>query len=117
MNFGIGRTAIERMPRSATLRFLLGNQLRSLKLVVDAQRHLELGHRLAPEDPSMTAALGKTYIELERYDAGRALLEEALAAAPEQVDVAMSLASVYLRERDPERAEELYRRALEGGLT
>ena len=108
---------IERMPRSAQLRLLLGNQLLNLKLIIDAQRHLELGHRLAPGNPNMTAALGKVYIELGRYESGRALLEQALEADPSLADVAMSLAGVYLRDREPEAAERMYRRALEGGLS
>jgi len=107
---------IERMPRSARLRLLIGNQLLNLRLVVHAQRHLEFAQRLAPEDPSIVAALGKVYIELGRYPAGRALLESALQLDATQSDVAMSLASVYLHDREPQRAEGLYRRALEGGL-
>lgn len=106
---------IERMPRSAKLRLLLGNELLRLQLLVDAQRHLEFGHRLAPDDPLMTAALGKAYVELGRHDTGKVLLEEALAANPNQPDVSMSLARLVLLDRDVERAEALYRQALEGG--
>ncbi|MCO4772290.1 MAG: hypothetical protein KDA24_19810, partial [Deltaproteobacteria bacterium] len=109
--------AIERMPRSARLRLLLGNQLLNLRLVIDAQRHLEFGHRLAPEDPMMTGALGKVYVELGRAESGRALLEEAWAAEPTQPDVAMSLAVVYLRDREAIRSEQMYRLALEWGAT
>ncbi len=108
--------AIERMPRSARLHLLLGNQLLNLKLLVDAQRHLELAYKLQADDPQVTAALGKTYIELGRIDQGRTLLEDALTLDPSLADAAMSLAGVYLSDREPERAEEMYRRALQGGL-
>ncbi len=108
--------AIERMPRSAQLRLLLGNQLLNLRLVVEAQRHLELAHRLDPASPEITAALGKLYVAMDRYEAGRALLEEALANDPTLADVMMSLAGVYLRDREPVRAEAMYRRALEHGM-
>lgn len=114
---GAYEAGIERMPRSAQLRLLLGNQFLDLKLIIDAQRHLELGRRLAPDNPNMTAALGKVYVELGRYESGRALLEQALAADPSLADVAMSLSAVYLRAREPEAAERMYRRALEGGLS
>ncbi len=108
--------AVERMPYSARLRLLLGNELLRLQLLVDAQRHLEFGHRLAPDDPQMTAALGKVYVELGRHETGRELLEVALAEDPNQPDVCLSLARLVLLDRDVDRAEALYRRALEGGL-
>lgn len=108
--------AIERMPRSARLRRLLGNQLLNLKLVVDAQRHLEISHKLQPRDPKTTGALGKVYVELGRQEQGRALLEESFVLDPTMADVTMSLAGVYLYDREPERAEEMYRLAVEGGL-
>lgn len=107
---------LQRHPRSATLRYLLGNQLLTLRLVVEAERHLSFARRLAPGDPQILAALGKTWVELGRSDQGAALLEEALAADPTLADVALSLAGVALAARDPERAEALYRRALEGGM-
>jgi len=108
--------ALERMPRSATLRLLLGNQLLSLRLMMDAQRHLEVARRLDPGNPAVLAALGKVYVEIDRKAAGVALLEESLEKEPGMADAVLALAEVYLSERRIDEAEAMYRRSLELGM-
>lgn len=108
--------AIERLPSSAMLRLLLGNQFISLRLVIEAQRHLEIARRLDGDDPAVLAALGKVYVELDQTDAGLALLEQALQMDPGLADVALALSQVYLQQRRVDEAEALYRRSLELGL-
>lgn len=108
--------AIERLPGSATLRLLLGNQLITLRLTIAAQRHLEIARRLDPENPDILAALGKTYVQLDRPQAGGLLLEQALERNPRMGDVCIALAQVYLFDRRIDEAEGMYRRALELGI-
>ena len=108
--------ALERMPRSAKLRLLLGNQFLSLRLMMDAQRHLEMARRLDPDNPVVLAALGKVYVEIDRKSAGVALLEESLQREPDMADAVLALAEVYLGERRVDEAEAMYRRSLELGM-
>ncbi len=108
--------AIERMPRSAMLRLRLGNQLINLKLVIEAQRHLELANRLDPDNPAVLAGLGKVYVQTDRTQEGAQLLERAFAMDPRMSDVALALSEVYLRQRRVDESEAMYRRSLELGL-
>ena len=87
-----------------------------LKLLIDAQRQLELADRLDPGDPEIRASLGKLDALLGRYDAAEALLEEVIAEDPDLADVYPTLSSLALRRRDLDRADALYRRGLDLGL-
>ncbi len=108
--------ALERMPHSATLRLLLGNQFLNLRLMMEAQRQLEIARRLDPDNPAVLAALGKVYVQIDRQAAGRALLELSLEKEPGMADAVLALAEIYLNERRIDEAEEMYRRSLQLGM-
>ena len=108
--------ALEEMPRSATLRHLLGNQLMTLRMTVSAQRELETARRLAPDNPAILGSLGQVYMQVQREEEGRALLEESWAKDPGRSEVAMALAQAYIVQRRVDDAEAMYRKALELGM-
>jgi len=103
-------------PHSATMRRLLGNQYLELQLYIHAQRHIEIAHRLDPDDLEIRAALGKALLGLNDEEAALQVLEAVHAEEPRIHHIAPSLGSLYLRRGCPQRAETLYREALERGL-
>ncbi len=107
---------VAKAPRSALMRRLLGNQYLELKLYVHAHRHLEIAHRLAPDDLEIRAALGKALLAMQDEEGARALLEGVRVEEPRLVHVAPSLAAIHLRRGCPVEADELYREALSRGL-
>jgi len=108
--------ALKKAPNSAMLRLFLGNQFLELKLYVKAERELRHAMRLAPDDPEVWAALGKTLALLSHHEPAMELLLRARAADPSIAHMYPTLASMYLTLRDPAAADEAYRAGLEYGL-
>lgn len=104
-------------PRSATMRRLLGNQYLELQLFIHAQRHLAIAQRLAPDDLEIRAAMGKALLGLHDEEAALEMLEGVRAEEPRILHIAPTLGSIYLRRGCPQKADELYRSALEAGMT
>ncbi|MCP4869557.1 MAG: hypothetical protein GY898_12655, partial [Proteobacteria bacterium] len=107
---------VEEAPRSATMRRLLGNQYLELQLFIHAQRHLEIAHRLAPEDLEIRAALGKALLGLKDEEATLQMLTGVHEEEPRIHHIAPTLGSIYLLRGCPQKADELYRSALVGGM-
>jgi len=105
--------AIAAAPRSAQLRWFLGDKYLELGLFIDAQRQLEIAHRLAPENLEVSASLGKVWLALGQEQEAFDILKEAREKEPRIAHLYPSLAALYLRRGDPEAADEAYRRGLE----
>ena len=106
---------IRRFPRSRALRLAAANQYIELRLLVQAQRHLEVALKLAPEDPEVQSAMGKTQLGLNNPDGALRWLESSLASEPRQGDAYPMLAELYLRLQRPADADSAYRTGLELG--
>ena len=59
-------------------------------------------------NPAARSLLGKLYLGMERFDAAVQELEEARKWAPDDQETKLALASTYLRQKRPERAEALF---------
>jgi len=101
-------TALADAPRSSTLRQNLAGLYLELKLFIQAQRHLEIAHRLDPQDPEIVAALGQAYYGLGYVERAIEWLERARAMEPRVSTVYAGLASLYLRTGRAEEAHDAY---------
>jgi tetratricopeptide (TPR) repeat protein len=63
---------------------------------------------IAPDSPGAHQMLGKTHFMLGDLDQATAELETAAKLAPNDIDVAYTLGISYLRNRQPEKAKQLY---------
>lgn len=106
---------LRRFPRSRALRLAAANQYIELRLLVQAQRQLDVALRLAPEDPEVQSAMGKTQLGLNNTEGALRWLESSLAAEPRQGDAYPMLAELYLRLQRPAEAEDAYRAGLDLG--
>ena len=111
------RSALDKAPRSARLRWFLGTLYMDLRLYVDAQRELQIADRLEPGNPEVWAALGRTHMGLKNYDAAWVDLLRARDAMPEQVDLYPALTELFLHQRCPQQAAQSYRTGLDYGMS
>jgi tetratricopeptide (TPR) repeat protein len=107
--------ATEQAPHSRTLRQNAAGLYLELRLHLQAQRHLEKAHRLAPDDATVVAALGQAYYGLGYTERAIEWLERARATEPRIGELYPSLAALYLRTDRPAEAHEAYVRGLELG--
>jgi eukaryotic-like serine/threonine-protein kinase len=78
-----------------------------------ARQQLELGRRVAPDDPDLLENLWEVDESEGRYEAGLALLEHARAVDPRSGNVAYNLAAAYIARRRCRDARKAIKPALE----
>lgn len=106
---------LKALPHSKALRLAAANQYIELRLLVQAQRHLEIALALAPEDPEVQAAMGKVQLGLGNADGALAFLERAVKTEPRLSDAWAQLGTLYLQLSRAEEADRAYREALRLG--
>jgi len=101
--------AVEAVPDDpAVLIFALrvANQARNKEEADRLQKVLE---QKFPDDPAGLAARAELLVQRGEERAARALLEKALQASPTERSVLELLGGIYLKQREPKRAAEVYR--------
>ena len=110
------RAALLLAPRSARLRWFLGTLYLDLRLLVDAQRELAIAERLDPDNPRIWGAQGRVQLALGNVRAAGEALVRSRVVMPEQAEIYVPLAELYLRWRCPEQAIEAYQAGLDLGV-
>lgn len=100
----IYRQLIRRYSQSAELWFELGNAAAGALDFVQANQAYQRARELAPNHAALLGAIGQQYLGLRQLDDARACFEQALGAAPDQVDAHINLAVWFEKERRLEEA-------------
>jgi len=115
---GIGslRRALELNPQHAGARFRLADlmaQLPDLEVVKDAKQRLEALLQDAPGNADTLHTLAFTELKLGELEKATRHLEQAIAAAPQELAFAVSLAEAKLQQKDPKGAESVLTKAIQ----
>jgi tetratricopeptide (TPR) repeat protein len=108
------RRLLTRNPRHAAALNFIGYGLAERGLSLDeAERLVSAALALRPTDGYIQDSLGWVYFKMGRLDDALRILEQANRSAPNEPEILKHLGEVYLRRREPARAVELFRRALD----
>lgn len=89
-------------PDKAGIHYLLGHAYSATGKVDLAVTHLQEAHRLAPDSADIAFGLGRVYLRQQRYAEGRDVVEKALAANPQAVDLIELLGLLWQEGGGPE---------------
>lgn len=103
----LGRRLLQLDPRSTEYPLMLGQALAHAGRPDEARPHLEEAARVDRESPGPLQALAELAYQQKQVEQAIALLEQALARAPEDIAVANDLANIYLERQQPERVEQV----------
>jgi len=112
-DFALYQSAARVSPRSARIRYNLGNAYLRRKQYPEAEEGFRAALGIYPEFRDARINLGMAVLEQGRAAESLGLLESAAALAPEDADVAVNLGTAYRALGDEARAETAFRRALE----
>ena len=110
------KKGLERAPRSGVLHLSLASQYLDLRLFVDAERELDAARVLLPGDPEVEAGLAKLWAVSGEVDRALPVLEGLRREHPGMGDILPTLASLYLQQRQVEKASDTYGAALALGV-
>jgi protein O-mannosyl-transferase len=112
-DFTFYQNMVRVVPASAKGRLGYGFTLLESGRKDDAERELLAGLRILPDSPPLLSTLALARMTRTHCDQARPLLERALAIDPKHGNSLRRMADCEFREGRPERAEGLYRRAVE----
>lgn len=103
---------LEKDPRHVDARYLLGTLLAEQARYTQAQQHLEVASRLAPDSPYIHNNLGNVYLLSGQDTAAEQAFRKALKAAPEMSEPLTNLANLLVKRGVLEEAILLSQRAI-----
>jgi tetratricopeptide (TPR) repeat protein len=112
-DFSLYSSAARVSPRSARIRYNLGNGYLKSGRYADAESNYREALRIYPEFQDARVNLGMALLQLGRPQDALALLEGAARLDPKSADLAVNLGTAYQALGDEARAEAAFRRALE----
>ena len=112
-DFTLYRSAASISPRSARIRFNLGNAYLRASRNRDAEDNFRAALAIYPEFQDARVNLGMALVQQGRAQEALGLLEAAASKEAENADLAINLGTAYRSLGDVTRAETAFRRALE----
>lgn len=112
-DFSLYSSAARVSPRSARIRYNLGNGYLKSGRYADAESNYREALRIYPEFQDARVNLGMALLQMGRPQDALALLEGAARLDPKSADLAVNLGTAYQALGDEARAEAAFRRALE----
>ncbi|HEV8701662.1 MAG TPA: tetratricopeptide repeat protein [Candidatus Polarisedimenticolia bacterium] len=112
-DFSLYSSAARVSPRSARIRYNLGNGHLKAGRYAEAEMNYREALRIYPEFQDARVNLGMALLQLHRAQDGLALLEAAVRLDPQSADLAVNVGTAYQALGDEARAEAAFRRALE----
>jgi tetratricopeptide (TPR) repeat protein len=94
------RALVRDQPKSGSIRQLLGQAYWANGEVALAEESFRAAMDLAPKDPSVRIQLAQLLMRTQRADAAVALLEQTVAAVPDNAEARDALAHAYMEKRD-----------------
>ncbi len=105
--------AVEMVPNSSELHYVLGNVHLELGNYAQANQSLQKARALAPEDAAVLYSLGSSYLRQGSYFAASEALERAVALQPDNPNARFQLGNAYLLLNNGDRARQEYEEALQ----
>lgn len=112
-DFSLYRSAARTSPRSARIRYNLGNSYLNTGRYTDAAENYRAALLIYPEFQDARVNLGMALLQQRRPREAMPLLESAARQDPQSADLAVNLGTAYRALGDDRRAEAAFRRALE----
>lgn len=105
--------AVEMVPNSSELHYVLGNVHLELGDYAQANQALQKARALAPEDAAVLYSLGSSYLRQGSYFAAVEALERAVALQPDNPNARFQLGNAYLLLDNGDRARQEYEETLQ----